>query len=79
VPTPHLDGRHVVFGEVVEGMDVVREIEATPKGANDKPLADVIIDECGEIKDNKAEDAAVAPEAAAAAALDTPLEPVATA
>ena len=39
--TPWLNGRHVAFGNVVEGMDVVRAIEANPTGPGDKPLKQV--------------------------------------
>uniref|UniRef100_A0A7S0Q746 Peptidyl-prolyl cis-trans isomerase n=1 Tax=Coccolithus braarudii TaxID=221442 RepID=A0A7S0Q746_9EUKA len=49
VPTPHLDGRHVVFGKVVDGLDVVAEIEANPTGGMDRPIADVVIEDCGEL------------------------------
>lgn len=43
-PTPHLDGRHAVFGEVVEGLDVVQRIGRVPTGAQDRPLKDVVME-----------------------------------
>jgi len=51
--TPWLDGRHVVFAIILEGMDVVRMIENTDKGANDKPVKDVVIADCGSIPVDK--------------------------
>jgi len=50
VITSWLDGRHVVFGEVLEGYDVVEKIENVPKGAGDKPLKTVKIAKSGELE-----------------------------
>jgi len=47
VKTPWLDGRHVVFGKVTAGEDVVRKIEKTKTGARDKPVKPVIIKKSG--------------------------------
>ena len=42
-PTPHLDGRHAVFGKVIEGYEVVEKIENVPTAAADKPVEDVVM------------------------------------
>lgn len=47
VPTPHLDGKHVVFGEVVAGKGIVRTIENLETSSNDTPQVTVEISDCG--------------------------------
>jgi hypothetical protein len=49
-PTPHLDGKHTIFGRVIEGYDIVQKAEENPTGASDKPLNAVTIVEAGELK-----------------------------
>ncbi len=42
-PTPHLDNKHSVFGEVVSGMDVVKKIGVCQKDGGDRPTKDIVI------------------------------------
>merc|ERR1712023_139207 len=49
VATPWLDGRHVVFGKGIEGMDVVKAIESTPTNPGDKPKKPVVVVKAGEL------------------------------
>lgn len=50
VPTPHLNGKHVVFGKVVAGQDLVRRIEGLEVEDKDSPVTPVIIVNCGELE-----------------------------
>jgi len=49
VPTPHLDKKHVVFGQVINGRSIVRHIENLKCQSGDKPWQDVTILDCGEL------------------------------
>lgn len=51
--TPHLDGKHVVFGKVLKGMGVVRSVEHVVTGENDRPVQDVVVVDCGEIAEGE--------------------------
>ncbi|KAJ1473367.1 cyclophilin type peptidyl-prolyl cis-trans isomerase/CLD-domain-containing protein [Baffinella frigidus] len=46
-PTPHLNGKHVVFGKVVKGLEVVRVMEGQQTGPKDKPIDDITIMDSG--------------------------------
>jgi len=72
-PTPHLDGRHVVFGRVdladAESAAVLDALEKVSTGRDDRPKMVVKIIDCG-VEGGSKDDAATAKEAAAAAAKD---------
>ncbi|EOO03516.1 putative 40 kda peptidyl-prolyl cis-trans isomerase protein [Phaeoacremonium minimum UCRPA7] len=65
VPTPHLDGKHVVFGEVISGKSIIRQIENLTTQSGDKPVQDATIIGCGELSPDQfaAEDAIKQPDA----------------
>ncbi len=48
--TPWLDGKHVVFGRVIKGLEFVQEIENVETDGQDKPKGEIRIVDCGEIK-----------------------------
>ncbi|XP_055618481.1 peptidyl-prolyl cis-trans isomerase G [Toxorhynchites rutilus septentrionalis] len=48
-PAPHLDNVHVVFGLIVSGHDLVRQLEQLPVDRNSRPLQDAVVSNCGEL------------------------------
>ncbi|KAI9205631.1 cyclophilin B precursor [Polychytrium aggregatum] len=56
VSTPWLDGRHVVFGKILKGMDIVTKIENTPTGPSDRPKTPIEIADSGELPVPKEEE-----------------------
>lgn len=74
VATPWLDGKHVVFGEIVDGMDVVKAVEKLGR-ENGKPKAEVSVLDCGQMVFEKAKLSHVAgnvPKTSVPAALTLP-------
>lgn len=51
--TPHLDGQYTVFGEVIEGIDTVRDIQWADTDSNDRPVTDIRILKAYVISDRK--------------------------
>jgi peptidyl-prolyl cis-trans isomerase B (cyclophilin B) len=68
IVTSWLDGKHVVFGKVLDGLDIVRYIENVEKGPGDRPVQDVIIVDSGELP--------VEPETTTTTATDEAVGPV---
>lgn len=71
VATPHLDGKHVVFGQVVKGKSVVREMENVKTTAGDAPVSPVVIEDCGQLP---ADDPSLSTDAATAVEGGDPYE-----
>merc|ERR1719189_1270257 len=52
-PAPHLDGIHTVFGHVISGQEVLREVEELQVDKKSRPLQDARIIKCGELVPKK--------------------------
>jgi len=44
VPTPHLQGKHTIFGEVIDGQEIAEKISRVPTGPGNKPKKDVVLE-----------------------------------
>ncbi|KAG8899953.1 peptidyl-prolyl cis-trans isomerase cpr6 [Tulasnella sp. 403] len=53
IATPHLDGKHVVFGEVIKGKSVVRYLERVETRSGDAPVEPVVVAKCGELAEGE--------------------------
>lgn len=49
VPTPHLDGKHVVFGEVVSGQEIIKKMESTSLNSAGKTDGTISIKSSGQL------------------------------
>ena len=49
IDTPWLDNKHVVFGNIVKGIDLIEYISDQPTNENDFPINDIIIQDCGKL------------------------------
>lgn len=50
VKTEWLDGRHVVFGSIVEGMDIIKKVESFGSRSG-KTSAKIVVEDCGEVSE----------------------------
>jgi cyclophilin family peptidyl-prolyl cis-trans isomerase len=57
----HLNGKHVVFGRLTSGLEILREIERVAIGRDDKPIQDITVVNCGEIINDSGEEKEIVP------------------